>query len=93
MLNRIDGIASNGHWKQKALNLDYDVSVSLAEHEMTYEWDGKEYDYQEIRLTISMKRKGGIIIIAPPGLLVVVSWVGFPILQAFSYQILALKSL
>ena len=66
----------------KRLSTLIDVSVSLAEHEMTYEWDGEEYDYQEIRLTISMKRKGGIIIIAPPGLLVVVSWVGFPILQS-----------
>ena len=59
--------------KQKALNLDYDVSVSLLEK--------KHYDVSEdeekkdIFLDISMKRKGGHIIIAPPGLLVIVSWV------------------
>ena len=59
--------------KQKALNLDYDVSVSLLEK--------KHYDVSEdeekidIFLDISMKRKGGLIIIAPPGLLVIVSWV------------------
>ena len=59
--------------KQKALNLDYDVSVSLLEK--------KQYDVSEdeekmdIFLEISMKRKGGHIIIAPPGLLVIVSWV------------------
>ena len=59
--------------KQKALNLDYDVSVSLLEK--------KYYDVSEdeekidIFLEISMKRKGGHIIIAPPGLLVIVSWV------------------
>ena len=59
--------------KQKALNLDYHVSVLLLEK--------KHYDVSEdeevidIFLEISMKRKGGQIIIAPPGLLVIVSWV------------------
>ena len=59
--------------KQKALNLDYDVSVSLLEKKH-YEICEDE-EVIDIFLEISMKRKGGHIIIAPPGLLVIVSWV------------------
>ena len=49
------------------------MSVSLLEKE---HYDASEDEEAiHIFLEISMKRKGGQIIIAPPGLLVIVSWV------------------
>ena len=55
--------------KQEALNLEYDVAVSLKTVDNGYE------ARSGIELEILMTRKGGYIIIGPPALLVLVSWV------------------
>jgi len=57
--------------KQEALNLEYDVAVSLKTVDNGYEATSG------IELEILMTRKGGYIIIGPPALLVLVSWVSF----------------
>ena len=61
-------LMSGNYIKQNGLNLDYDVTVKLEQKNMMLE------------LEVTMKRKGlrsFIENIAPPGLLVAVSWVIF----------------
>ena len=63
-------LMSGNYIKQNGLNLDYDVTVKLEQKNMMLE------------LEVTMKRKGlrsFIENIAPPGLLVAVSWVIFHI--------------
>ena len=63
-------LMSGNYIKQNGLNLDYDVTVKL------------EQKYMMLELEVTMKRKGlrsFIENIAPPGLLVAVSWVIFQI--------------
>ena len=70
--SRYEGVhlMSGNYIKQNGLNLDYDVTVKL------------EQKYMMLELEVTMKRKGlrsFIENIAPPGLLVAVSWVIFQI--------------
>ena len=70
--SRYEGVhlMSGNYIKQNGLNLDYDVTVKLEQEDMMLE------------LEVTMKRKGlrsFIENIAPPGLLVAVSWVIFQI--------------
>ena len=78
--SRYEGVhlMSGNYIKQNGLNLDYDVTVKLEQKSMMLE------------LEVTMKRKGlrsFIENIAPPGLLVAVSWVIFHIcpVLAISY--------